>query len=256
MAAMAPERGGSTTSNNGGNNGGRTLHNFSLPPCLSWGTQKLLRCSNSTSSLNDVVPRSPPSKRRRHSPRDDNQIELMREKLMFDLRSEVDKMRAVFLGNGHPPPSAPPLTAAEARPWNLRTRRSACGGDRVASPVRQEVVSVAAEEEVVVPRAKFSVPLSRQEVEDDFVAMLGRRPPRKPKKRPRYIQKQLESVFPGVWLSEITADMYKVDETPEPPKLCSFLTVAVKMRRGTIGACGKVLRMNDRHTGRLELPFH
>ncbi|XP_074269207.1 uncharacterized protein LOC141592433 [Silene latifolia] len=223
MAAMAPERGvgGSTSTNNGGNNGARTLHNFSLPPCLSWGTQKLLRCSNSTSSLNDAVTGSPPSKRRRHSPRDDNQIEVMREKLMFDLRSEVDKMRAVFLGNGHPPP-APPLNAAaattEVRPWNLRTRRAACGGDRVASPVRQEVVSVAAEEEEAVPRAKFSVPLSRQEVEDDFVAMLGRRPPRKPKKRPRYIQKQLETVFPGVWLSEITADMYKVDETPEPPK--------------------------------------
>ncbi|KAK9705821.1 hypothetical protein RND81_07G084600 [Saponaria officinalis] len=244
MAAMAAERGGGSSSSNNNNNnnnninfnnsnsnnGGRSLHNFSLPPCLSWGTQKLLRCSNSTSSLNDVVSHSLSSKRPRHSsPQYDNggsvggadRIDVVREKLMLDLRSEVDKMRAVFLA---PPPPPPPR-------WNLRTRRAVCGGgdDRTAAVEEEVEVAAVAEERgdggvtvavaATAARPKFSVALTRQEVEEDFVAMVGRRPPRKPKKRPRYISKELETIFPGVWLSEVTADMYKVDETPEAPKV-------------------------------------
>lgn len=41
-------------------------------------------------------------------------------------------------------------------------------------------------------RAKFSVALSRQEIEEDFLAMAGRRPPRRPQKRSKYVQKNLE----------------------------------------------------------------
>lgn len=62
-------------------------------------------------------------------------------------------------------------------------------------------------------RAKFSVSLTRQEIEEDFLAMAGRRPPRRPQKRAKYIQKNLDTLFPGLWLTEITADMYKVPET-------------------------------------------
>ncbi|GAA0162628.1 hypothetical protein LIER_18673 [Lithospermum erythrorhizon] len=62
-------------------------------------------------------------------------------------------------------------------------------------------------------RVKFSVSLTRREIEEDFIAMVRHRPPRRPMKRPKYIQKQLDTLFPGVSLSEITADMYKVPET-------------------------------------------
>ena len=41
-------------------------------------------------------------------------------------------------------------------------------------------------------RPKFSVSLSREEVRDDFMAMVGTRPPRRPKKRARIVQKQLD----------------------------------------------------------------
>ncbi|KNA25506.1 hypothetical protein SOVF_006190 isoform A [Spinacia oleracea] len=218
MAAMVPER-------------SRTLHNFSLPPRLNWGTQRLLRCaklsnSNNPSSSNDAVSDSaaataadrkrrnalfrsppPPSILRGEV---DNQIEVIREKIMLDLRSEVDKIHATYLSNSDFPPPRPP----ESRPWNLRTRRS---------PATVEVSPALMPADVCVSsgdggRAKFSVPLSRQEIEDDFVEMIGRRPPRKPKKRPRYVQKQLDTLFPGLWLSEISPDMYKVDVNPEPPK--------------------------------------
>ncbi|KAI7753655.1 hypothetical protein M8C21_015797, partial [Ambrosia artemisiifolia] len=43
-------------------------------------------------------------------------------------------------------------------------------------------------------RAKFCVPLSRKEMEKDFEDMGERRLPRKPKKRPRVIQNQLDNL--------------------------------------------------------------
>ncbi|GAB4853569.1 hypothetical protein Ancab_017760 [Ancistrocladus abbreviatus] len=153
------------------------------------------------------------------------------------------------------PPPLPVVVAGvpESRPWNLRTRRAACrepnvnnvgvtggGGKNLRideakhglSPVRSEIIkspmrlrNVGIDNESSGgnaggggekrPRAKFSVPLSRQEVEEDFMEMLGKRPPRKPRKRPKYVQKQLDALFPGLWLLEITADMYRVNENPE-----------------------------------------
>uniref|UniRef100_A0A5B6ZD96 DUF1639 family protein n=1 Tax=Davidia involucrata TaxID=16924 RepID=A0A5B6ZD96_DAVIN len=67
-------------------------------------------------------------------------------------------------------------------------------------------------------RAKFSISLSREEVESDFLAMVGTRPPRRPKKRPKIVQKQLDLIFPGLWLTEITPDTYKVPDFPESGK--------------------------------------
>ncbi|KAL5761273.1 hypothetical protein ACOSP7_019788 [Xanthoceras sorbifolium] len=155
------------------------------------------------------------------------------------------------------PVSAAPAAAAAAaaaqdtvRPWNLRTRRAACkaplGGPAAASspaskgllkieerkpsssssPMRSEVVVGAksprvlrgAEKEVKKERPKFSVALTKKEIEEDFMELLNHRPPRRPKKRPRPVQKQLDSLFPGLWLTEVTPDSYKVPELPENGK--------------------------------------
>ncbi|KAI3720056.1 hypothetical protein L6452_20964 [Arctium lappa] len=62
-------------------------------------------------------------------------------------------------------------------------------------------------------RAKFSVSLSRREMEKDFEDMGERRLPRKPKKRPKSVQNQLDTLFPGLWLTEINADLYRVSDT-------------------------------------------
>ncbi|KAL0430155.1 UNVERIFIED_CONTAM: hypothetical protein Sradi_0641500 [Sesamum radiatum] len=61
-------------------------------------------------------------------------------------------------------------------------------------------------------RAKFSVALSKRDIEEDFLAIVGHRPPRRPKKRAKIIQRQLDTLFPGLWLTEVTPDMYKVPE--------------------------------------------
>ncbi|KAF5189275.1 hypothetical protein FRX31_021137 [Thalictrum thalictroides] len=62
----------------------------------------------------------------------------------------------------------------------------------------------------------FSVSLSREDIEDDFYNLTGSKPPRRPKKRNRNIQRQLDNLFPGLWLSGVTADSlsYSVPEVP------------------------------------------
>ncbi|KAH1074122.1 hypothetical protein J1N35_026450 [Gossypium stocksii] len=136
-----------------------------------------------------------------------------------------------------------PAIEVEARPWNLRTRRAACKApvdgevtnNNYSSPMRNEVfqssrvrdkgppAASAAASDKKRPRPKFSVPLSKKEIEEDFMAMAGHRPPRRPKKRARNVQKQLDYLFPGLWLTEVTADAYKVPELAENGKVKSLL---------------------------------
>lgn len=134
--------------------------------------------------------------------------------------------------------------SAEAeRPWNLRTRRAACKAPSVNGknsakfeerkssnlPMRTENLMKSPRlrlgavvggngGEKKKERAKFTVPLSRKEIEEDYFAMLGEKAPRRPKKRPRNVQRQLDTLFPGLWLTEVTHDMYKVSEFPESGK--------------------------------------
>ncbi|XP_052184579.1 uncharacterized protein LOC127796467 [Diospyros lotus] len=159
-------------------------------------------------------------------------IEAVRTKLMFDLRTAADKMKVAVLSEGleEGPPAAEAGPASEVvKPWNLRTRRAACkapngmDGDvngvgpkpNVSSPLRTENKSPAVEAPTGQKRErpKFSVSLSRREIEEDFMAMACHRPPRRAKKRPKNVQKQLDYLFPGLWMTEITADMYQV---PDP----------------------------------------
>ncbi|KAL0373451.1 UNVERIFIED_CONTAM: hypothetical protein Sradi_3260800 [Sesamum radiatum] len=61
-------------------------------------------------------------------------------------------------------------------------------------------------------KLSISVALSKEEIEEDIFALTGSKPARRPKKRAKNIQKQVDSVFPGLWLVSITADSYKVSE--------------------------------------------
>ncbi|KAI3731602.1 hypothetical protein L1987_62791 [Smallanthus sonchifolius] len=188
----------------------------------------------------------------------DGEIEATREKLMIDFQTEVGKMKdAILRGSFVDPPPQPTATATATtasspaeRPWNLRTRLAACkapspsngvngNGDCLkpnVSPARNECnksprhrpvgggggggggCAIATTSGEKRDRRKFSVSLSRRELEEDFTAMTGRRLPRKPKKRPRIVQKHLDTLFPGLWLTEITADLYRVPDDPEAGK--------------------------------------
>lgn len=111
----------------------------------------------------------------------------------------------------------------EPKTWNLRPRRA---GKKVMNAdnrgtmkiqenrtrVRTDAISGSSVGEKKETKQKFSVSLSREEIEEDFLLMTGSKPPRKPKRRTKTVQKQLDSVFPGLWLSSVTPDCYKVSD--------------------------------------------
>ncbi|KAK1321320.1 hypothetical protein QJS10_CPA03g00547 [Acorus calamus] len=110
---------------------------------------------------------------------------------------------------GNPrPPSLPPAAPAENQhlPWSLRLR-----GLAAASGGGSEAVGEAKKE-----RARFSVSLTREEIEEDVFGLTGSKPSRRPKKRPKFVRKQLDLIFPGLWLTEVTPEIYKVSDVPNP----------------------------------------
>ncbi|KAL6190337.1 hypothetical protein ACLB2K_036735 [Fragaria x ananassa] len=285
----------------------KPLHNFSLPWDLKWGNQRHLRCMKVEDSDAEAPPagfdrRSAVGMTRRRGgesegiferrsrarrPRIDDGveaeeegIEAVREKLMFEFKTAADKMKDAILRGEEgldvdevvvPAPFAPAAAvvthvaapaeedaeaaavedggsshaaAAAVRPWNLRTRRAACkapigggGGGGMGlrieerkvnySPLRSEgnnggksprLVWGASGSGLEKERPNFSLTLSKKEIDEDFMQILGHRAPRRPKKRPRAVQKQLDALFPGMWLTEVSADSYKVPEFPENVK--------------------------------------
>ncbi|CAL0311981.1 unnamed protein product [Lupinus luteus] len=179
-------------------------------------------------------------------------IDAVRKKLVLDLKTAAEKMKDEILRKKakqdekeeEERESSPPPPAMESRPWNLRTRRrdeikppvaSVGNGKRLkieekkpnsSSPVKTNgncdsnngavrLPRLRSNSEKTKQRKKFCVQLSKKEIEEDFEAMIGRRPPRRPMKRPKYVQKQMDTLFPGLWLTEVTADWYKVPESPE-----------------------------------------
>lgn len=131
---------------------------------------------------------------------------------------------------------------AVQRPWNLRPRRGANNGNprngevfpAVNPSVQQgekkenanpppksarlrgfaEAANGERKEEAEEGKRRLWVSLSKEEIEEDIFAMTGSRPARRPRKRPRNVQKQLDSVFPGLWLVGITADAYRMLDSP------------------------------------------
>ncbi|XP_078177413.1 uncharacterized protein LOC144571888 [Carex rostrata] len=91
-------------------------------------------------------------------------------------------------------------------PWNLRAKRAEQGEEKTGEVVTSPI------EEKFVERRVFCVTLLREEIEEDVYALKGTRPTRRPRKRPRGVQHQIDMLFPGCFLTEITLDTYKVVE--------------------------------------------
>ncbi|XP_031248185.1 uncharacterized protein LOC116105962 [Pistacia vera] len=227
----------------------KPLHNFTLP-YLKWGHQRHLRCmkledsSTTTTTLLNERPRrrSPPSSKLRKESEEEG-IDAVREKIINDLKTAADKMKdkilreEVELEDEEEESSPAAAAVVVAAPWNLRTRRAACKappiggaaagkGFRIeekksnSSPIGSDAVGAKSPrlKEVKKERVKFAVNLTRKEIEEDFMELVGHRPPRRPKKRPRNVQKQLDNLFPGLWLTEVTVDSYKVPELADNGK--------------------------------------
>ncbi|KAG0495086.1 hypothetical protein HPP92_006080 [Vanilla planifolia] len=137
---------------------------------------------------------------------DDVVLEELRLKLMGHLREVADRMNLDVLP-ADPTIVAVDVAAPDPIPWTLRTRRAS---QRLAATERV-LPTRSADVEKKAPQ-KFSVSLSKEEIDEDVFALTGSRPRRRPKKRPRIVQRQLDAIFPGLWLSEITPESYRVQE--------------------------------------------
>ncbi|CAK9146204.1 unnamed protein product [Ilex paraguariensis] len=85
------------------------------------------------------------------------------------------------------------------------------GGNDAKAEKKKEKAKEKEKDKDKCPVTNFSIELTPQEIEEDFLLMTGKRPSRKPKKRSKAVQKQ--NLYPGSYLGSITPDSYKV---PEP----------------------------------------
>lgn len=218
------------------------LHNFNLVPLLKWGNSRLLRCMKENPNLATAAAAAPDrrssapaaekgsatkrhgsgsgSGRRPAGVEEEEGIEAFGAKLMFDLQAEADKLKVAILKEGLTLTTLTPPEADSSRPWNLRTRRAACKApmEQQQQPPPRNGHNVAGFPPPPPPlreRSKFSVSLSKREIDEDFLSMVSHRPPRRPKKRPKIVQHELDALFPGLWLTEVTADMYKVPDSAQ-----------------------------------------
>lgn len=114
----------------------------------------------------------------------------------------------------------------EVKPWNLRPRRSAIsaipnhmetGSDVVptASNLKSRrllrgAVAEESEAEEKKKKPKLWISLSKEEIEEDLYALTRSKPARRPKKRNKIIQRQIDNLFPGQYLIGISADSYRI----------------------------------------------
>uniref|UniRef100_A0A0E0JDP8 DUF1639 family protein n=1 Tax=Oryza punctata TaxID=4537 RepID=A0A0E0JDP8_ORYPU len=173
----------------------------SFPSLKTWGSHRVLRCAH-VNRAGDAIATA------RRSP---EQLDGVKERLLLHLR-EVDGCDVVADAEAAAvAPSPAPESAAGSRPWKLRTRRRpAVAPASSASPPPERRAARARAE--VLDRARFSVTLTSEEIEEDVYAVTGARPRRRPRRRPRPLQKQLDMLFPGAWLSEITVESYRVPD--------------------------------------------
>ncbi|KAL3498571.1 hypothetical protein ACH5RR_041303 [Cinchona calisaya] len=83
--------------------------------------------------------------------------------------------------------------------------------------------------EAVWPPPNFVIGLTNKEKEEDFLAIKGSKLPQKPKKRAKFIQRTLNLVYPGGWLSNLTLERYEVREKKVSKKRQQGLRAMGKM---------------------------
>ncbi|AES97558.1 hypothetical protein MtrunA17_Chr5g0423311 [Medicago truncatula] len=225
----------------------KPLHNFTLP-ILKWGTQRSLRCSNAAiydgngSSTSGGADRGSVQRRRvfigfgGDDDDDEEGIAVVRKKLLHDLKIDTDRLKDTILRKG--------IIEEESdeeretlKSWSMRTRRkteikqrdspspakvestvtvAVAGGEYVSSRLRSNINVKSNNNKI--ERRKFSVQLLTKEIEEDFVAFMGRGPRKRPTKRPRNVQRQINNIFPGLWLREVNEEMYEVQDTNQNGK--------------------------------------
>ncbi|KAD7116650.1 hypothetical protein R6Q59_006627 [Mikania micrantha] len=179
------------------------LHNFNLPPGLTWGRQKLRRMN-----VNPVPATS-------HNNNDDEDDDVDDDESSDYNPSHESERSHRFRGE----------RSNDDQRSRLGFKMNSVSKDVISeyedqiSEMNQLIaVDPTSEKKSTRPRRnldkkiKFSIVLSRKEIEEDFIAMTGKKP-RKPNKQPKSVKMALEALFPGSRLSGVHPDRYKVKET-------------------------------------------
>ncbi|WJX23606.1 hypothetical protein P8452_12805 [Trifolium repens] len=64
----------------------------------------------------------------------------------------------------------------------------------------------------VMEKRELVISLTKEEIEHDFILMTGEKPPKKFIRRPKAVQKNLDYLFPGMYLTKITPERYDVHD--------------------------------------------
>ncbi|CAM0882128.1 unnamed protein product [Alopecurus aequalis] len=209
---------------------------------LQWGHNKRSRCRRDSSAASSSA--SPSSQRRQTlgSGKIQRRASAPPEKLMPPPPATVTRGSNLRASSSFPPRAA----GGDANNHSRSEERSAGGAQKRSSPDKahnnKPTVDAAAHhhnmdsknnhhpyhngndsplvlansneklgvERFELPRIYIS--LSRKEKEDDFLAMKGTKLPQRPKKRAKIVDKSLQFVFPGMWLSDLTRGRYEVRE--------------------------------------------
>ncbi|KAH9721138.1 Chromogranin [Citrus sinensis] len=203
------------------------LHNFSLS-FLKWGTHHPNPNHNRTRTPPPTEPDTTDDSTRHH--RVVGSRSSRAQRLSFPSSTSKPQQDAVERPQRQTADTEEEEEDEVGRPWNLRPRKVQetlvdvavfqNRGDNNAntkapkSTRLREMVESRGSNGDKKEKNKFWVTLSREEIEEDIFIMTGSRPARRPRKRPKNVQKQLDNVFPGLWLVGLTADAYRVSDAP------------------------------------------
>ncbi|XP_051134007.1 uncharacterized protein LOC127253440 [Andrographis paniculata] len=178
------------------------LHNFSLPH-LRWAHKSSSSTSPAASHHHRFrrageSPDHHHTEQKEQSPRRNAASSLEDEVKPWNLRPRKEIVRAA-----PPPPPQNFSGKATADETNDAKLNSSAGNGVKSQRLRG---SSGAERRA---KRRLWISLSREEIEEDVYALTGGKPARRPRKWPRNVQKQLDSVFPGLYLVGVAADSYR-----------------------------------------------
>ncbi|KAJ6794639.1 Uncharacterized protein M6B38_229935 [Iris pallida] len=174
--------GGGVGSNN--QNVGRLSTEKELQLQLQWGSRKRLRCLKIQ--------------------RNDNGTH---EKPLVAVRG-ADRRASLPAPNRTP--FSPTLPRALRQFSFVNLEAAANAGGAVASLEKGGGSSSGSENNTAWP--KLAIQLTVKEKEEDFMIFKGSKPPQRPKKRAKLIQKTINMVTPGSWMSDLCVERYEVRE--------------------------------------------
>jgi hypothetical protein len=177
---------------------------------LQWGVKKRLRCVRVKDP--QMAHRSNGGIKKRVSSRFDRCLVSTVEKDNSVLQSN----RLTRNSEGTPQRSEARKSSSPEKEDRYYTTRGSVGADEHGK-VSMDSSNNNGEEKVHV-WPKLYIALSSKEKEEDFMLMKGCKPPQRPKKRAKMIQRSLLLVSPGVWLTDMCQERYEVKEKKSAKK--------------------------------------